>query len=269
MPAIQPERLKQQCKDLAAHFSRPSHFVRELTHLLEFYADRAQRPDQANKRSSVIPTYHIAQQVFKRILSELVLRAEADPENGFELAEALWREPSLESRLISIHLLGHIPAADPGLIIGKIDQWHQENRDETLQSTLASDGLRYLRKEAPNHLFSQIGKWISHDDMERQKLGLVALRSLLTDPNYENLPAAYKMITPLVQEAPSTLRPYLLELIQILAKRSANETALFLRDLAISNNTNTSKWLIRYSAGMFPPTLEHDLRSLLRGKTRK
>jgi hypothetical protein len=267
MPAIQPNRLKQQCQDLAEHFSKPSSFVRELTHLFEFYADRAQRPNQSGKLFSAIPAFNISQPVFNRILSELIPRAEANPEQGLELAEALWAEPALESRLLGVNLLGHIPAADPGLIIGKIDQWQQDNEDETLRDALATNGLTHLRREASQRLFSQIGKWISQSDSGQQKLGLVALHALLAEPHYENLPAAYKIITPLAKDAPSNLRPYLLDLIQILAKRSAKETALFLRDLATTNDSKTPKWLIRYSAGSFPPAIERDLRSLLRGQS--
>ena len=267
MPAIQPERLKRQASELATYFDKPSSFVRELRHLFEFYANRAQRPGQSRKPSSVIPTHNISQQVIRRILSEVTPHANTDPEQGLALAEALWAEPVFESRLLATHLLGQVPVKAPEIITDLIKSWVHENNEDTLLEGLAANGLAYLRKEDIDNLLSIVGFWISSEDLKQQKLGLHALLAILNESGFENLPKIYKLITPLVEDAPKILRPYLIDIIRSLIEHSTNETAKFLQNATSGSSKETTKWLIRYSADMFPEELANQLRLLQRTST--
>ncbi|MCH7662340.1 MAG: DNA alkylation repair protein [Chloroflexi bacterium] len=264
MPAIQPERLKRQAVELGTHFDKPSGFIRELKHLFEFYANRAQRPGQSRKPASLIPTYNVSAQVIRRILSEITPHAETDPEEGLALAEALWAEPVFESRLLATHLIGRIPVKAPDMITDLIESWVDENDEDKLLEGLAVNGLAYLRQADTNILLSLVGLWISEVDLNQQKLGLRALLAILNEPGFENLPKIYKLITPLVEEAPKLLRPYLIDVIRSLVDLSTNETAIFLQNAASGGSKETTRWLIRRSADMFPEGLASQLRRISR-----
>ena len=264
MPAIQPERLKRQAVELATHFDNPSGFVRELRHLFEFYANRAQRTGQPGKPASMIPSHNISAQVIRRIVAEITSHANADPEQGLALAEALWAEPVFESRLLATHLIGRIPVKAPDMITDLIESWVHENNEDELLEGLAVNGLAYLRREDTDILLSLVGRWISSRELNQQKFGLRAMLAILNEPGFENLPKVYKLITPLVQEAPKSLRPYLIDIIRSLVDLSTNETAMFLQDAASGGSKETTRWLIRYSADMFPEELASQLRSIQR-----
>jgi len=96
---------------------------------------------------------------------------------------------------------------------------------------------------------------------------LLALLALLKEPGFENLPKVYKLISPLVQEAPKLLRPYLMDVIRSLVYLSTNETGVFLQDAASMGSNETTKWLIRYSADMFPEEMANQLRRIQRTST--
>ena len=85
------------------------------------------------------------------------------------------------------------------------------------------------------------------------------------DPAFENLPAFFRLIHPLVRSAPGMLRPNLLDVISKLAHRSPTETAYFLRQTMLLPNSPDTPWLIRQSLSQFPPGIEKSLRAAVRG----
>ena len=108
MPAIDLARLKKQTAYLADIFDQPDDFLREHREILDHYVNRTLR-SQGVAPSSVLPTYRTPPVVLRQIETSLGPVAEQQPIQALELADALWDEGWLETRLLAAFLLGRIP----------------------------------------------------------------------------------------------------------------------------------------------------------------
>jgi hypothetical protein len=264
MPAIHPARLRQQAALLAEHFQDPPAYVRSLHHLLETYAERAHRPGQAGGLPSLLASYKVRPPVLRLVLLELLPLVEEDPSAGLSLCDALWEEPYLEFRLLASFVLGHIPCAETESITARLRLWIQPGVEPRLLEALLKDGTLCLRRRSPLTLLAFTSSWLEEKELFYQKIGLQLLLPLITDPEYENLPAFYRLIQPLTRSAPTDLRPDLLDVLTGLVKRSPDETAFFLRQTAAIPNSPDTPWIIRQLLRQFPPDLEESLREFSR-----
>lgn len=264
MPAIQPARLKKQTVELAGHFLEPERFVRALHDLLDYYADRTRRPGQSGSPAPLLPGYEVPRPVMRQILRELEPKLDANPQETLKLADALWREPFMEPRLLAVRILSQLA---PGRVQGvqpRLVRWIVATEEETLLQALVGEGFQRLRREHPDRFLSLARSWLINDNPTLQSIGLRALRPLVLDSDFNNLPAIFRLIQVHVHRAETDLRPDLLELVQALAKRSPRETAYFLRrslDGALDEGTAR---LVRRCLDFFPEENQRGLRQALR-----
>lgn len=263
MPAIVLSRLRQQASLLAGHFSQPAAFVRSLSHLLEFYADRTQRPGKSGAPAPLLPAFNVPAPVLRQVLSELVPLAEDSPEEALALCDALWHEGYLEYRLLATSLLGKIPPKPPEAVILRVDRWAQESfNEERMLTEILTQGLERLRKEHPEEVLELVENWLGDEDLACQKLGLRALPPLFFTSVVENLPVILRLITPFVRSASADLRPDILDVLISLARLSPKESAHFLRrSLQVEAEAT---WLVRQCLSEFPEDLQESLRQALR-----
>lgn len=264
MPAIQLERLRRQSSELAQSFGKPETFIHQLESIFEYYSDHTSRPSQAGKPPPLLVTYKIPNPVMRQILRDLKAQAIDNSEAALNLVEVLWSVPKFEFRLLAIQIMGTIPPENNEEITNRLVNWVQGNQEELLFDSLADQGLIYLRNSHLNFLIEEIGKWVAAKQINLKKLGVRALTNILIELHYENLPVIYRMIKPLIVDAPKQLRSYLLELILQLIPISAPETAQFLKEILESKNSKTTIWLIRRSIEHFPDEIGINLRSSLR-----
>jgi hypothetical protein len=265
MPAIQLSRLKLQAAELAEHFDDPDTFMRKCTDLFEFYADRTHRPSRAGAPPPVIPTYKIQPPALRIILLELTPLARSYPQEALSLANIAWGNGYLEFRLLAINLVGAVPATPHEPVVERILSWNQENQEDKLLASMANQGLANLRKGNHALYLELVASWLSESNLNTQKLGVQALVTLIEEPRFENLPVAYRLLTPICQDAASELRPYLLDGIRALASISPQETAYFLRQLLSARRSKSSLWLARHSLEFLPPDIRKRIRTMLRG----
>jgi len=264
MPAITLARLRQQAALVAGNFDDPAAFGRSLHHLLEFYADRTQRPGQAGKPPPLLDSYRVPPPVLRQILLELTPWAQEQPEDALELCDALWAVEYLEFRLLAASLLGIIPTETPYPILKRVEAWCSTEAEERLIRALLNEGLSRLRKEEPEQVINRVETWLEDQDVEKQKLGLRALVPVLNRREYEDLPLFFRLLGPLVRNIPDKLRHDLLDALNALARRSPKETAYFLRQMAEIPNSPDTAWLIRQCLPEFPPEIQPGLRSAAR-----
>ena len=148
MPAIDLARLKKQTAQLSDLFDQPSAFLRALREILEFYVNRTLR-SRSVAPSSVLPTYRTPAVVRRQIETELSQVAEREPIQALELADALWDEGWLETRLLAAFLLGRIPPQEERLL-ARLTAWTQAVRDPEVRAALLTTSLTRLRKETPD-----------------------------------------------------------------------------------------------------------------------
>jgi hypothetical protein len=266
MPAIHLPRLRRQAAELAEKYDRPMVFMQELKDLFEFYGDRSRRPSQTGAPPPLIKAYKVPDPVLRRIFLEMAPLVEAEPEKAFALVEILWAEPVFELRLVAGQLLGRIPSSEQERLIEVLEKWVEENEEEGLLENMATQSLACLRSENPEAFTSQIEKWLGSKVIKHQKLGLRALLAQLIETEFENLPVVYRLLLMHIPNAPRGLRPYLLDLVKPLARRSPLETVYFLRQCLASSDNPAIPWLIRRSMELFPKDVQDSLKAALKGE---
>jgi len=262
MPAIDLARLKKQTAQLADLFDQPSAFLREVREILEFYVNRTLR-SQGVAPSSVLPTYRTPPVVLRQIETELGRVAERNPIQALELADALWDEGSLETKLIAAVLLGRIPPQEERLL-ARLTAWTQAVRDPNVRAALLTTSLTRLRKETPDLFLVLVKEWLHPARQRMWSNGVQALVPLISSPDFDNLPPIFEIIEPIIKASPATLQYDLQELIIALFEASPDETTYFIQQLLKRTKNPLPAVALRRMAPELPQELQVSLREMLR-----
>jgi len=265
MPAIDLARLRKQASRLADFFFAPDEFLKHLREMLEFYVNHTMRKQQAIAPGSNLPTYHTQNVVIKQIEQEISRNAKEYPEAALELADLLWDEGYLETRLLAAFLLGRIPPQESHLL-PRLTAWTQQIRDVNLRAKLLDTSLARMRKEAPDQFLQLIGEWLQPERTRLWPNGIQAVISAVEDPSFLNLPPLLKLIAPAIEAAPAKLQLEIEELVLALYKKSSTETAYFLRQVLTTSTDPMTAITFRRISPSFPPALKEELRDFIRVK---
>jgi hypothetical protein len=263
MPAIDLARLRKQANRLADFFFLPDEFMKHLREMLEFYVNHTLRTKENVAPGSNLRTYRTPSAVLTQIENELRVVAEANPEFALELADILWDEGALETRLLAAFLLGRIPPHEERLL-PRLTAWTQQIRDPNVRSALLSTSLTRMRKETPEQFLKLIGEYLHPARLRSWTNGIQALLPMIADATNANFPTILDMVEPVIEEAPSTLQNDLTDLIVALYRASSNETSFLLKHILTTTQNPMTVVTLRRIAVTFPPPLQKELRDLLR-----
>jgi hypothetical protein len=264
MPAIDLARLKKQTAHLADLFDQPAEFLREHREILDHYVNYSLRSQQVAP-SSVLPTYRTPKVVLRQIEKELGPLAEQKPIQALELADALWDEGWLESRLLAAFLLGRIPPQEERLF-ARLTAWTQAVRDPSVRAALLTTSLTRLRNETPDLFLLLVREWLHPARQRMWSNGVQALVPLISSPDFDNLPPIFEIMEPILKVSPAALQFDLQELLIALYQASPDETLYFLQQiLKNTKNPLTAVALRRMMADM-PRDFQASLREMLRKK---
>jgi hypothetical protein len=262
MPAIDLARLKKQTAYLADVFGEPAVFLRELREVLEYYINRSLR-SQSVAPSSVLPTFRTPVVVLRQLEKELGPVAEGQPIQALELADALWDEGWLETRLLAAFLLGRIPPQEERLL-ARLTAWTQAVRDPEVRAALLTTSLTRLRKETPDLFLVLVREWLHPARQRMWSNGVQALVPLIASPDFDNLPPIFELVEPIIKAAPGALQFDLLELIVALYEASPDETIYFLQQILKQTKSPLPGIALRRMIPDLPPELQISLREILR-----
>jgi len=263
MPAIDLARLRKQANRLADFFFLPDEFMKHLRTILDYYVNYTLKSKENVAPGSNLKTYRTPPAVITHIENELRTVAQENPHFALELADVLWDEGSLETRLLAAFLLGRIPPQEERLL-PRLTAWTQQVRDPDVRSALLSTSLTRMRKETPEQFLALIREYLHPARVRTWSNGVQALLPMIADTNYANLPPILDIVEPVLEEAPTTLQNDLRDLIIALYRASAKETTFMLKHvLANSQNPMTLLTLRRISRS-FPPSLQSELNEILR-----
>ena len=127
MPAIDLARLRKQSARLVDFFFVPDEFIQHLHKMLDSYVNYTVRKPPANAPDANLQSYRIPTVVVKQIELELT-RIAGKSENAdaaLDLADHLWDETFLETRLLAAFLLGHIPPQE-GRLLARLTAWTRQ-----------------------------------------------------------------------------------------------------------------------------------------------
>jgi hypothetical protein len=262
MPAIDLARLKKQTAQLANLFDQPAAFLREVRGILEHYVNRSLR-SQGVAPSSVLPTYRTPTVVLRQIETELGHLAEKQPIQALELADALWDEGWLETRLLAAFLLGRIPPQEERLL-ARLTAWTQAVRDPHVRSALLTTSLTRLRKETPDLFLVLVKEWLHPARQRMWSNGVQALVPLISSPDFDNLPPLFEIVEPIIKASPATLQYDLQELIIALFEASPDETTYFIQQILQGTKSALPAVALRRMSPELPLELQASLREMLR-----
>lgn len=263
MPAIDLTRLRKQANRLADFFFLPDEFMKHLREILEFYVNYTLRTVENVAPGSNLKTYRTPPAVLTHIQNELRLKAEENPHFALELADLLWDEGALETRLLASYLLGRIPPQEQRLL-PRITAWTQQIRDPEVRVALLTTSLTRMRKETPNQFLVLVREYLHPERQRTWSNGIQALIPMIADSDFENLPAVFDLVEPIVEAAPSTLQYDLTDLIVTLYRASPNETVFMLKHILTTTENQMTSVTMRRISPDFPPPLQKELRDLLR-----
>ena len=261
MPAVRWETLRQEAQALAAAAEHPDDFLRMWGELLERYADRTFRPGQTSNAPR-LPAHHWPPAVLPTLWHTLRGHLEHRPQLALPLADALWEQRVLESRLLAARLLGIVPADIPDAPLARLRAWLLTAEEPAVIEALLQLGTQRLIREAPGAYLDAVEAMLQAP--EQQALGLRALVPLLKTPTFENFPRVQRMLRPKLAPPEETLRPELAVVLQTAARRWPEETTPFLRSLWLTQPTPALAWLIRRVLPVLPDENAVALRSVLR-----
>src|SRR5512147_42368 len=262
MPAIDLARLKKQTAQLADLFGQPNEFLRAHREVLDFYVNRTLR-SQSVAPSSVLPTYRTPTVVLRQIENELGPVAEKHPVQALELADALWDEGWLETRLLAAFLLGRIPPQEERLL-ARLTAWTQAVRDPEVRAALLTTSLTRLRRETPDLFLVLVREWLHPARQRMWSNGVQALVPLISSPDFDNLPPIFEIIEPILKGSPATLQYDLEELIIALYEASPDETVYFLQQILKETRSPLPAAALRRMLPELPQELQSSLRDILR-----
>ncbi len=239
--------------------------MKHLREILEFYVNHTLRTKENVAPGSNLRTYRTPPAVLTQIENELRAVAEANPEFALELADILWDEGALETRLLAAFLLGRIPPQEERLL-PRLTAWTQQVRDPNVRYALLSTSLTRMRKETPDQFFNLIREYLHPARARTWSNGIQALLPMIADAANTNLPPIFDMVEPIIEEAPSTLQNDLIDLIVALYRASSNETTFLLKHILSNTQNPMTVITLRRIATSFPPRLQTELRDLLRAK---
>ena len=262
MPAIDLARLKKQTAQLADLFDQPAEFLRAHRDILDFYVNRTLR-SQTVAPSSVLPTYRTPNVVLRHIENELGPLAARKPIQALELADALWDEGWLETRLLAAFLLGRIPPQEERLL-ARLTAWTQAVRDPEVRAALLTTSLTRLRSETPDLFLVLVKEWLHPARQRMWSNGIQALVPLIASPDFDNLPPIFETIGPIFKAPPTALQFDLEELLIALYTASPSETTYFLQQLIKGTRSPAPSVALRRMLPDLPPDLQDSLREILR-----
>src|SRR5688572_23837254 len=263
MPAIDLARLRKQAARLADFFFLPDEFMKHLREILDYYVNYTLRAKENVAPGSNLKTYRTPPAVLTHIENELKNVAEANPHFALELADVLWDEGALETRLLAAFLLGRIPPQEERLT-PRLAAWTQQVRDPHVRAALLSTSLTRMRKETPEQFLTLIREYLHPARTRSWSNGVQALLPMIADTSYTNLPPILDIVEPVIEEAPAIIQNDLADLIVALYRASANETTFMLKHVLASSENPMTATTLRRILPSLPPPLQNELRELLR-----
>ena len=263
MPAVLLPRLKKQITELTWKFTRPNEFQSGLRELFSYYASRVYKPGKATPSSRLVDSYHVPPLVMRQLEQEITPFVIENPEAALNIASVLWTEDMLEPRQLTAIILGIVPSSLSERVIQLLQSWCRTDVEGVSLQALLERGGQRLRHEKPDLWLSVVADWLSSSDALTQAMGVRALLTFVNDRDFVNLPAIFNLTGRPLQSSASAVQAEMYELITALSKRSAAETAYFLRQVLSGGANPATIRVIRKALPNLPVSVQGPLRSAL------
>lgn len=248
MPAIDPERLKQQIGRLLDVVSDPVELQRGCIELLDFYTDRTVKSIAIGEADEAYLTFGAPKPLMRALSLGLRTRLEDQPMASFPAAAALWEAGYRETRILAASILGGLDGED---VPGWAETWAFECDDQVALRELANQGLASWRMANPTAFLERIEIWLVSTQKKLQTFALLALHSAVEDTSFVDLPTVFRLLNGSTGRFSGASFHALDRLINALASRSPQEAARFLLDELTHGSVGTKRMILN-SMESFP-----------------
>lgn len=267
MSAINLPRLRTQLKLLLPKIGNLIEFVLELREIYSFYADHTHPVGTPPTGVFTLPAFNTPTVLNREVLLTVTQHCANDPDLLLELIDLLWQEPEVELRQLAAQLLGKLPAEKIEDVIDRIRSWSEDAMNTELLPYLHEYGSATVRRIYPQRWLDLLYEWETSERKWLAKLAIQGIIPLIDDRDFENLPAIFTFITPLIINPSTEYQFDLLTIIEHLARRSEVETVFYLKK-AISLSTDPGmQRFIRRALEYFSPAKQSSLRNALRERS--
>lgn len=263
MPAIHINRLIQQIQTIFEPESPGPVFRENFRSLLEVHANLAYRPGVEIQRKSFVPKLHLAPIVMHHLQQQFSSLAKTKPELALEYADQLWLEDLYEARFFSAVILGSLPTTYNREIFERFVTWGSKTSDKEIHQVLFKFGTQNIKQSGATIWLDTIQNWVDSGDVPQAITAIYALRTLINEPAFINLPKVFRIITPLFSMNNRKITTRLALLMDDLALINPIETSHYLSSLLLSTSYSTPKQIIRKSLKSFPLDQQKKLRTVL------
>ena len=135
----------------------------------------------------------------------------------------MWDEGWLETRLLAGFVLGRMVPQE-GRLVARLSAWASQAHDSELRAKLLDESLVRMRKEAPEMFLELLQEWLRPERRRYWQDAIRATISALGDPGFVDLPRFFRILEPVVKEAPSEIQLELEKLILAFYELSPAET---------------------------------------------
>ncbi len=264
MPAVDLKRLDSQIDGLLWRYTRPEEFIQELRSIFNFYSDRVQRPGHLVSQNQIFHAYHLPPLVMRQLELRLKQKAQTEPAQTLALLDLLSQEEKWEPRLLAAYLLGVLPLTCYEDINARLMDWSSRSTDKKILKPLLDKGAARLAHEQPKTWLNTLNQWSNSSNKSDHRLLLLAIQNLLEDPDFDNLPPIFDMITRTMYLFPQALQESIFEVFEKLIPRSAAECAYLIRHIIRLGTSGSSPALLRKITTLFPDPIRRSLLDEMR-----
>ena len=264
MPAVDLSRLRARFKLLQLQIEDPVAFTRGLREIFIFHADLTHPAGDSPSGVFTHPVFNTPRLLNSEVVKFLNPFVTQNPQLLLQIIDRLWREPEVELRELAAQLLGKLPSSHYPEVLARIQAWSQVETDADLFPFLHQQASAAIRQQSPELWLEVLNGWISSNEPWLTKLALAGTIPLIDDYSYENLPAIFAFINPLVLNPGPQNQYELLRVIEHLARRSEVETVYFLKQvMSLSDAPGLGRFL-RRAIDLFSPAMQESLRVEMR-----
>ncbi len=263
MPAIHLDRLEQQLNQVFTPESSGVIFRLNFLSLVEAHANLAYQEGREIQRKSLIPKLHLPPILMHRIQLRLISIAKTNSNLAIEYAEQLWSINFYETKLLSSIILGNLPESSTQVVVQKLLDFGLSANDFEIHQILFLNGSKNIRQSNQNKWLEIIYSWIDANQRSQLILAISAIRALVQEPTFINLPRIFKIITPIFSIENRKVSSALLILVTDLIEKNSIETAYFLSSTLLVGAPKISSQIIRKTLKLFPPKERQMLKESL------
>jgi hypothetical protein len=210
-----------------------------------------------------LPSHRTPAAVLKQIELAIGPSAAVGENSGaaLALADRLWEEGSLESRLLAAFMIGHVPP-NQEQFSRRLSSWISQSRDGDLRNKLLDQGLARLRREARSAFLQMLQAWLTPEQTYSWGDAIRAATAALQDPSFTDVPPLLQALEPALRASPPRLQLEVEELIKALYGVSPSETTYYVRRIVADSSDPSTAAHFRRMAPSLPPELRTTIREV-------